>query len=412
MNKGPRRGRKPFLPAFAWVTYDFANTMFSMFVGSMALPLYLRNLTGRDVYMGCGNMVSQLMAAVIGPAAGAVADRTGRNARYMKIATAASIAFTAMLAASSSALWLVVVFVLANMTYNVALPFYNALLRRVVPPSRRGFLSGLGVAAGNLGAAFVVLAIQPIVAGTGNYGKGFLATAGWFALFALPAFLFLRDGEGASATSLRAAVAGWRSSLVTWAKLPGLGAFRNFLIARFLYEEATNTVIVFMSVLAVHYAGVPEAKLGPVYMALIGSAVAGSLLSAFLVDRVGAKRVVTGVLLLWFAALGLALFLSGTTGYLIFGCLAGVALGGLSSADRPLLIELTPPEKTAEYFGFHALSGKISASFGPVIFALVSDRLGYRAGITVLLAFFAAALAALAFVRVGRVAVGPRRVLS
>jgi len=121
---------------------------------------------------------------------------------------------------------------------------------------------------------------------------------------------------------------------------------------------------------------------------------------------------VTGVLLLWFAALGLALFLSGTTGYLIFGCLAGVALGGLSSADRPLLIELTPPEKTAEYFGFHALSGKISASFGPVIFALVSDRLGYRAGITVLLAFFAAALAALAFVRVGRVAVGPRRVLS
>jgi len=385
--------------AFGWVSYDFANTIFSMTISSFAIPLYLNRLTGRDIFTGIGNSVSQLLAAFLGPAAGAVADKTGKCATYVKWSTGACVLFTALLAVNASVPWILCLYILANLTYNVALPFYNALLRLIAPANRRGFLSGFGVAAGFIGAAVAMLILPPIYRRAG-YPAGFATTAGLFLLFALPAFLWLKDARGARPTSWVSAIGGVRDSLKTWAKLPGLGSFRNFLIARFLYEEATNTVIVFMSVLAVNYAGLKDSQVPIVFQVLIGMTVAGSIVSAAVVDRVGALRVVFAVLILWIVSMVLALLTHGTAAFLVFGSLAGVALGALSSADRPLLIQLTPPQKTAEYFGFHALSGKLSASFGPLLFGFLADSYGYRAGIASLIVFFVVALAALAFVRV------------
>ena len=53
------------------------------------------------------------------------------------------------------------------------------------------------------------------------------------------------------------------------------------------------------------------------------------------------------------------------------GIIAGPALGGTWVAQRYMIIELAPKEKFGEYFGFSKLSGKVSSSLGPAIWALV-----------------------------------------
>ncbi len=53
------------------------------------------------------------------------------------------------------------------------------------------------------------------------------------------------------------------------------------------------------------------------------------------------------------------------------GIFAGPALGGTWVAQRYMVIELAPKEKFGEYMGFSKLSGKVSASIGPIIWAAI-----------------------------------------
>ena len=49
---------------------------------------------------------------------------------------------------------------------------------------------------------------------------------------------------------------------------------------------------------------------------------------------------------------------------------------------------LTPPEKSAEFFSFYGVVGKLTAVFGPLVFGAVSDAWGLRAGMASMLGFF------------------------
>jgi UMF1 family MFS transporter len=58
--------------------------------------------------------------------------------------------------------------------------------------------------------------------------------------------------------------------------------------------------------------------------------------------------------------------------YYLWGSLAGTALGGVWTTERPILIHLVGDnEKLGEYFGLYALSGRLAAVIGPIIWGLV-----------------------------------------
>jgi MFS-type transporter involved in bile tolerance (Atg22 family) len=56
---------------------------------------------------------------------------------------------------------------------------------------------------------------------------------------------------------------------------------------------------------------------------------------------------------------------------ILMGIIAGPSLGGTWVAQRYMIIELAPKEKFGEYFGFSKLSGKVSSSLGPAIWAAI-----------------------------------------
>jgi UMF1 family MFS transporter len=113
-----------------------------------------------------------------------------------------------------------------------------------------------------------------------------------------------------------------------------------------------------------------------IMLSAISFAVLGGFLWGRLVDRIGPKRTLDIVLWLWVATfLGAAL-----TGILalpvqllfVIASMAGVGLGGVWSADRPLMLRLTPPDRIGEFYGLYGMVGRFSAITGPIIWAVVA----------------------------------------
>jgi UMF1 family MFS transporter len=86
--------------------------------------------------------------------------------------------------------------------------------------------------------------------------------------------------------------------------------------------------------------------------------------------------------------------------YLVLGCLIGAAGGPLQAASRTLLIHMAPKDRIAQYFGLFALTGKVTSFVGPLLIGVVTAVTeSQKAGMAVLVPFFAIGLVLLARVR-------------
>ncbi|MFQ6111001.1 MAG: MFS transporter, partial [Nitrospinota bacterium] len=347
---------------FSWALYDFANTIFSMNVVSMYFPLLIVLDYGlEDIWVSLANSSSMLLVAASMPTLGALADGRGNRKRSLFLFTALSCAATGALGFASgapSAAPLILLFVASNYFYQGGLVFYNSLLPAVASPGREGRVSGFGVSLGYLGSIAGLLLVQPFnegkllgwnvpfIKGAGR-GATFLPTAALFFLFALP--LFFRVGEPPAAPSREKK--GLIPLLAEARRIPGL---LRFLTAKFLYEDAVQTVIVFMAVYAKKVVGFSDAALIPFFILSTTCAASGSLLWGSLTDRLSPKRVLVLVLLGWLLGLFLVILPLGQRPFWALGSALGALLGGTWTAARPLMLSLTPEDRYGELFAVEA----------------------------------------------------------
>jgi UMF1 family MFS transporter len=209
-----------------------------------------------------------------------------------------------------------------------------------------------------------------------------------FAVFAVPIFLFVREqGTGAPTftwADARASFTQVRRTIDPAREVPGLG---RFLLGRFFYSDAVNTIIVVMSVVAVRAMGLTEQQYLMVSVLLTVVAIALSFVWGRLVDRFGPRRTLLWVLASWAAGLligVLALSLPGTPVgiglFVIAGAIVGSGLGGVQVADRVFMLRLSPPARIGEFFGLYGLVGKGSQVVGQTLYGvtvfLLFDTLG------------------------------------
>jgi UMF1 family MFS transporter len=362
--------------AWAWCGYDFANTIFSGIVVTYAFSLHLNAVSGQDSWAGLANSLSMLLAALAAPLAGALADRSGNGRKFLLWSTLLCCLFTGLLGVAGGVVQLVVLFIAANLFYQVALVFYNSLLTDVSSERERGGVSGWGVSLGYVGFIVSLLLVKPIVARYGLAASFYLA-AGLFLLFAVPAFRYLPAVGGGIRVGWVMIRQSFRGVAKTLREIVPQRRPRYFLLAKFFYNEALNTVIVFLSVFAVKQVGFGEQEVIRVLILLTLAAVLGSVIIGKLSDIVGAERVLLAVVALWVVVVAGLIFLPGKAAFYGLGSLAGALLGGVWTSDRIVLISLAPPKKLNEYFGFYGLVGKSSAIFGPLSFGLVADLAGY-----------------------------------
>jgi len=371
----------------SWVLYDLANTIFSMGIVSMYFSLWVRDAVGKeraDSVLGLITAVSMGVIFLLSPMLGAMTDRARSRMPFLVVSTLVCVFFTALLGRGGF-YFTAVCFIIANISYQAGLQFYDAMLPEVSHEGNRGKISGIGVGVGYLGSYIAVGLGLNAAFGSENKPRLFTMIAFFFLLFALPCFVFVKERGNPNPRpvfSLRLMRQSTRDTIRTvrsGSEYPGL---IRFLVGRLFYTDAINTVITIMGLYTVNVAestgltrdeGEERAKI--ILLTAITFAVIGGFVWGWLVDRFGPKRTLNYVLHMWVGVFLLAaavgIFGLPLATLYVVACAAGVALGGVWAADRPYMLRLTPPSRIGEFYGLYGMMGRFSSITGPLIWAFV-----------------------------------------
>lgn len=315
---------------------------------------------------------SIFLAGILMPLVGEISDTLKKRVPFLIVFSLGCVIFTALLGIAKSVPWALFFFACANFFYQLAGLAYDSLLPQVSTAQTLGRTSGLGVSLGYLGAVFGLHMARPFLHNAGKQGT-FFPTAILFLLFALPAFIFIKDPPHpyvprmALRRNLSFAYLG-----KTFAQLRQDPVLSRFLLASFLCLNAVNTIIVYMGVYAQRVMRFSDS--GLIYFMTISTifAIAGSYIFGHCVDRWGGRRTLNIVLRCWCLTIvlaGAALF---RWMFWIVGPLSGICLGATWVCARTALIELVPREKIGQMFGLFGLAGRFSSILGPVVWGIIT----------------------------------------
>ncbi len=399
-------GRKTSsLAVWSWALYDFSNTIFAVSILTVFFPLWVDQQVGDGAWLvNTATAVSALLVFLTAPVLGAVADLRQRRIPYLVLLTLISVFLTAGLEFAGGVVIGLALFVAADFAYQSALVFYNALLPGVSVGRGAGKVSGYGTAVGYFGTilALIVLTLFVSEAETirlrlGSLGgwmevggepnsNVFLPTAILYLVFSLPAFFLVPDRAVRAPRSVSLGAA-YRDVISTLKNIRGYGGVGTFIIATILYTDAANTVVANMAlygreVFGLDSTGVRNLLLFSTIFAIVGSAASG-----FATDRIGPKRTLMAILVLWLVSIALAATATAVWVLFLTGPLVGIALGGTWTVSRVMLVALSPPDKLGEFFGLFSLAGRFSAILGPALTAFLLlafeglDGMAYRISI-------------------------------
>lgn len=364
-----------------WIVYDLANTIFALGVVGLYFPEWMTTRGLADSNLAITQAVAGIVVVFAAPWIGARSDHSGARVPTLAATTAVAIGATSLL--TRGPLWLTFgSLAVALVALNIGSVVYDALLPVVSTPATRGRVSGVGVGVGYIGS-FIGLGIGIVtldVFGWTHAGT-FTTLAAAFALFSIPTFLFVRDPDHTPRPGAPPALRSVVSNLITsWRKAAAYPQVVRFLVGRFLYTDAINTLIGgFLVIFALEELGLEregsELLLG---LAIVG-AIFGGIGGGRIVEAVGAKRTLRLVLVVWIAtiAAAVAAALANTPQIVVvIGLMGGAALGATWASDRVLMMEVSPPEHLGEFYGLYATVGRFATILGPLLWALVVDVLG------------------------------------
>jgi UMF1 family MFS transporter len=344
-----------------------------------------------------------LLIALSSPFLGGIADYAGLRKKLLALYTGICIASVSGFSflAPGGVMTGFVLIVFANMGMEGGLVFYNSFLPRIAPEGYQGRVSSWGFSIGYAGSIASLLIALPLVK-TGHFELAWFATAAFFALFSLPAFLFLPADAPAGIPVLQAGTNGAKQSWQTIKALWGRREPRKFLIAYLFYEDGVNTVIVFSSIFAATTLGFVTGELVGLYLTVQVTALLGALVLAKPTDTWGPKKVVMLSLVLWTLVSIAGYFVQTKQQFWAVASLSGLGLGTVQAGTRAMYTRFVPPGCEAEYFGVYSLVGKSSAVMGPLIFGFISSNFGsQRPAVLSIAVFFITGLILLSTVRGG-----------
>ena len=437
-----RRAASPGTGAVvAFCLYELGATGFAMNLLSLHFPLDIATRVPRgNEKFSVAFGLSMAAVALAAPLLGLLADRWGKR-RFLVPFVLFGVAGTALLAAPAPVGVTLLVFALANVAFQSAYVFYNAMLPDVAPPETRGRVSGWGVAAGYLGSLLAMFLALPFVSGEiraklpGAFqaicsaisvspvssnanapwvrGNAYLPTAILWLAAAVPLLFFARlpkpnerAGDPSFPSKRPSSVSSsFREVLATIRSLPSTPSILWYLVSSFLYFDVIHTVQIQMATYSKFAVGMSDGEVQVFLLLCTVVAVFGGLLYGALCQRVTIRTATLVALVNWAVVFVLALLVTNHTLFLGVGFLAGIGLGGVKVTSRLALIVLVPKERLTEFFGFFTLAGEAASVLGPLVWAgalsLFPDKspTGYRTGLLVLFVVLLGAIAAFRKVR-------------
>ncbi len=393
---------------FNFALYDFANSAFTTIIITFIFATYFaKQIAPNPVlgqsYWGWAVGITGFLVAVIGPIIGSFADKKNKIVFFIRFFSLLCIFFTALLwfskPSQSYLLYTLVIVGLANFFYELSLIFYNSLLKDVSTNKNLGKSSGFGFALGYIGGIIILLISIKLFIDNDNLPFGLtteesqniraiaLLVSVWFLIFSIP-FLFLIINE--KKRKIKKNVSSNLSDLkkLIWKKK--ISVLGKFLIARMLYADGLNAIIVMGGIFAVGVFNLEIKDLLKLSILMNITAFIGAFVGGIANDKYGSKNVII------FSLIGLILsslaiiFTFSTSAFILLAAINGLFIGPIQSASRVVITSMLNKNNQGKGFGLFATSGKLTSFLGPLLVSTVtflteSQRIGFSAAIILLL---------------------------
>jgi len=432
--------RAPAREIFGWAMFDFANSSYTTVIVTVVFSvIFPRLVVGDGPDYRLGNLlwsvalsVSYGLVVLTAPVLGAIMDFRAAKKRFLFGSYVITVAATAMLyfVSPGHVLMGVALVVVSNYGFAVGESFTSSFLPDLGPTEELGKISGFAWGLGYVGGVACTGLVLAVVGPQTleNFNRLRLVgpiTAVFFLVAAVPTFMFLRERGTARELPPGETLLGmgFRRLLAT---ARTLGSFRDllvFFVAFFFAMAGLSIVIAFAFIYGDQVIRWSPQSQMLMFVITNLTATVGAVGFGFLQERWGNLRTFNVTLAIWIVAIlgiwgtpGITVQVNGALGtawpaehvFLFMGGLAGLCLGATQSASRTLVAVFSPESKSAEFFGFWGLFGKLAAIFGLLSLGVLQVRLGLQSAILLCSLFFLVALVLTLFVREqrGRAAAG------
>lgn len=413
----PLRGLPQQRQLWAWISFDVANQSFTLIINTLLFSTFfqqvvVRDPTKDDQYWSYLVACSMVLVVIASPIAGAVAD--GKNWRKLSLIASGVFCgvFTCLLALiKPGMLWLaVLLYIPANFMFNLGENFLASFLPQLARREDFGRVSGVSWAVAYCAALFMLASTAGVMTwlkleSSSQWRPFFVAAGLWFLLFLVPTLLFLKEQPAPTranpvdaADPRNVVVVAFSRLARTVREIPHFRDLALVLLASFFYGGGMTVVVFFASILAIEF-GFTQVDLVKFIAVITVSGIVGTLIPALFQDRVGHKKMVLLLLGLWVATTIYFAFVAWQHAQAqhslpvgakesklpiwIAGNLLGLGIGSLGASNRALVGFLTPPSRSAEFFGLWGLVFKLAAVL-TIPFALVKDDIGTPQALIVL----------------------------
>ena len=394
---------------FNFALYDFANSAFTTIIITFIFATYFAtqiapNAVLGQSYWGWTIGITGFFVAVIGPIVGSFADKNNKIIFLIRMFSILCILFTSFLwfakPSESYLLYTLLIVGIANFFYELSLIFYNSLLKDISSNKNLGKSSGFSFALGYLGGIIILLLVIKIFIDNNNLPLGLttdesqniravaILVSFWFLIFATP-FLFFEIKEAKKKLNKNTKINLTDLKKLIWNKK--ISTLGKFLVARMLYADGLNAIIVMGGIFAVGVFNLEIRELLVLSVLMNITAFIGAFGGGIVNDKYGSKIVIIFSLLgLILSSLAILLVYSKIL-FFVLAAINGLFIGPIQSASRVVITSLLNKQNQAKGFGLFATSGKLTSFLGPLLVSTVtfltnSQRIGFASAVILLLA--------------------------
>ena len=392
---------------FNFALYDFANSAFTTIIITFIFSTYFaKQIAPNPVlgqsYWGWAIGITGILVAIIGPILGSFADKKNYTEFFIKLFTIICISLTALLWFSKPSdkylLFTLIIVATANFFYELSLIFYNSILKRISNSNNLGKSSGFSFAFGYIGGILILIICIKIFIdndvlpfglskeNSENIRATSIVVAIWYLIFSIPFLMSLKKKINHNIEVPSNNIKKIKDLI--WDK--GLNNLGKFLIARMLYADGLNAIIVMGGIFAVGVFKLEIKDLLVLSILMNITAFIGAIIGGYANDRFTSKSVIIFSLLGLIFSSTIILFIKTQLLFLIFAAINGFFIGPIQSASRVFITKSIDQNNQASGFGLFALSGKLTSFIGPLLVSTItyisnSQRIGFSSAIILLL---------------------------
>lgn len=398
----------------AWTMYDWGNSAFATTIMAAVLPVYYSTVAGANLpkniataYWGYTTAFAALIAALISPVLGAVADFRGSKKKFLTAFMVIGVTATALLYFVRTGDYLLasLFFIFGQIGFAGSLVYYDALLPHVARQDEIDQVSSRGYAMGYIGGGIllainlVMIMFVPTFFPEEQQGVmtelmtrlSFVTVAIWWFIFTLPLLRQVAEPQRRilpGEEHFNPLQASFKRLGHTFSEIRRYRDLATFLLAFWIYANGIGTIIT----MAVAYG----AEIGLGQTTLIGTLLMVQFLAApfailfgRLAKKTGTKRAIYLSLGVYTLISIFGYFLKFEWQFMALGALVATVQGGSQALSRSLMGKMMPKSQSAEFYGFFSVFEKFANVAGPFLFGIVATLMGEsRLSIVSLIIFF------------------------